>query len=76
LQVDSGSKFALGKPNVSFLDQMNNEIPDSDIGNHAFTMPLLEYSINSYFGAFLGYHFVFEKELDMDTLSFGLRLNL
>jgi hypothetical protein len=76
LQVDSGTKFALGKSQVSFLDQLNNVIPDSDIGNLAFSMPLLEYSIKSYFGVFLGYHFVFEQELDMDTVSFGLRFNL
>lgn len=76
LQVDSGAKIPLGKPDVAFIDGMNNRIPDSEIGNHAFSMPLLTYNLNDDFGLFLGYHFVFEDRLDMNTLSFGLRFSL
>jgi hypothetical protein len=39
-------------------------------------MPLLSYSINDQFGVFLGYQFVFEKDLDMNTLSAGLLFDL
>ncbi|MFB0903184.1 MAG: hypothetical protein QMB11_02280 [Nonlabens sp.] len=76
LQVDSGTKIPLGKPEVAFIDSMNNKIPDSEIGVHAFTMPLLTYDWNDDFGIFLGYHFVFEDRLDMNTLSLGLRFSL
>ncbi|MFT7081865.1 MAG: hypothetical protein ACJAT0_000332 [Nonlabens sp.] len=76
LQVDSGTKIPLGKPEVAFIDSMNNKIPDSEIGVHAFTMPLLTYDLNDDFGIFLGYHFVFEDRLDMNTLSLGLRFSL
>ncbi|WP_405378297.1 hypothetical protein [Nonlabens sp. Asnod3-A02] len=76
LQIDSGTKIPLGKPDVAFLNSMNNEIPDSEIGVHTFSMPLLTYNLNDDFGVFLGYHFVFEDRLDMNTLALGLRFSL
>ncbi|MEP0479656.1 MAG: hypothetical protein ABJD23_05540, partial [Nonlabens sp.] len=76
LQIDSGAKIPLGKPDVALLNSMNNEIPDSEIGTHTFSMPLLTYDLNEDFGVFLGYHFVFEDRLDMNTLALGLRFSL
>jgi hypothetical protein len=75
-QVDSGTKIPLGKSKVAFLDEMNNEIPDSDIERHTYSMPVLTYNLNRDTGVFLGYHFVFKDQLDMNTLSLGLRLSL
>jgi hypothetical protein len=39
-------------------------------------MPVLSYNLNKDNSVFLGYHFVFEDQLDMNTLSLGLRLSL
>jgi hypothetical protein len=76
LQLDTGSRIDLGKSKLAFNDVTGNLIPDTEVGNHKFFMPLLSYSINDQFGVFLGYQFVFEKDLDLNTLSVGLFFDL
>jgi hypothetical protein len=74
--LDTGSRIDLRKSKLAFNDVTGNLIPDTEVGNHKFSMPLLSYSINDQFGVFLGYQFVFEKDLDMNTLSAGLLFDL
>ncbi|WP_124979248.1 hypothetical protein [Nonlabens xiamenensis] len=76
LQVDSGTRWELGKSEVSFKDESGNLIPGSAIGKHAFSMPTINYIIHDTIEVLLGYQFVFENDLDLNSLTVGLIIDL
>lgn len=76
VRVDLGSRRPTSKKNYNFLDDMENTLPDSELGGHIYLMPNITYNFDDALGAFIFYNKAFENRLDMNTLGIGISIKL
>gem|GEM_PF-2177934 len=76
VRVDLGSRRPTSKKNYNFLDDMENTLPDSELGGHIYLMPNITYNFDDALGVFIFYNKAFENRLDMNTLGIGISIKL